>query len=487
MELPPHTYRSMLPFGVPLASDPDLVTEEREELDNGQYVEITRFNRKSGLLLDAETNELIFASGFLTTAEFTPGDYPAHPAFRKFTLGVNDPAPGTYVRQDWMAELDNPLRSVSWPSVLWLRGTAPPHPQGGSNIQTAQVRYGLWDFVWEGPAFGDDLPVYDVNDPQKTVDHYVSLLQRRVVASRTEVNQEVLRAIQHRVDPNLTLDDLIEVKLPFTARNLFFGEPGVGTPVRLVMLRRNKLGSVLLGMPPDTVTAPVPEDVWVPGERLMLLEEVDLARTDESGQLVLTPSGDPTWVQELRVTVITATLGCEAPRITCNPIRGPGFAGTPGYVEVRYRGHRDWPTGWTLAVHYRDVVTAQSIFEFAVVPEKVGHGISRITAQDLDMVRVVPNPYVGRSAFEYVADVRRIMFTYLPPQGTIQIFTASGQFVQQLEWTPEELMGAGDLVWNMETREGNHVAAGLYLYVLQTTDPESGANLKRTGKFVIIK
>src|SRR5690606_40381981 len=99
----------------------------------------------------------------------------------------------------------------------------------------------------------------------------------------------------------------------------------------------------------------------------------------------------------------------------------------------------------------------------------------------------VPNPYIVRNGFEFEADVRRLMFVNLPPTGKIQIFTVSGQFVQQIQWEPQDLHGHGDLFWDMQTREGTEIAAGLYVFVVEAPDPETGRVLKKTGKFIVIR
>jgi hypothetical protein len=91
------------------------------------------------------------------------------------------------------------------------------------------------------------------------------------------------------------------------------------------------------------------------------------------------------------------------------------------------------------------------------------------------------------SSFNYVADVRRISFTSLPPSGSIHILTISGQYVQRLDWEPEDLSGTGDLVWQMNTKEGTEITSGVYMYVVETVDPATGNKLSKTGKFAIIK
>ncbi len=81
----------------------------------------------------------------------------------------------------------------------------------------------------------------------------------------------------------------------------------------------------------------------------------------------------------------------------------------------------------------------------------------------------------------------RVAFTHVPPNGVIRIYTVSGQFVQQLNWKPDDLNGRGDLFFNLRTREGNEMSAGLYLYVLTAKDLDGNDIGEARGKFVVIK
>ncbi|HKG95901.1 MAG TPA: hypothetical protein VKA84_28575, partial [Gemmatimonadaceae bacterium] len=63
----------------------------------------------------------------------------------------------------------------------------------------------------------------------------------------------------------------------------------------------------------------------------------------------------------------------------------------------------------------------------------------------------------------------------------------TGQFVQQLAWTAEDLNGSGDLYFNLTTREGTLMASGLYLFTVQATGPTGAATRKKVGRFVIIR
>jgi len=108
----------------------------------------------------------------------------------------------------------------------------------------------------------------------------------------------------------------------------------------------------------------------------------------------------------------------------------------------------------------------------------------------LDSVKAVPNPYIMFSQFQIATtqqDDARLMFTHLPPEGELRIFTVSGQFVQELRWGPDDLSGNGDLYWNVRTREGTDVAGGLYLFVVTANDPATRASVKKIGKLVVIR
>jgi hypothetical protein len=159
-------------------------------------------------------------------------------------------------------------------------------------------------------------------------------------------------------------------------------------------------------------------------------------------------------------------------------------------------GGGDWVSpfeGQNLVVEYVPPVRLQDQLAFAATGRVVGAEVitagNDIRAQ-LDSVKAVPNPYMMFSQFQVATtqqDDSRLMFTHLPPEGELRIFTVSGQFVQQLNWGPDDLSGNGDLYWNVRTREGTDVAGGLYMFVVTATDPATNTIAKKIGKLVIIR
>jgi hypothetical protein len=115
----------------------------------------------------------------------------------------------------------------------------------------------------------------------------------------------------------------------------------------------------------------------------------------------------------------------------------------------------------------------------------------------MDSIRVVPNPYVATNMMEpsvvnkYLNQSRRLLFTNLPGQCTIKIFTVNGILVRELHAPEDGLIsysGMGDtntgvLHWDMLSWEGLEIAAGMYVYHVK--DDITGQ--EKVGKFGVLK
>ncbi len=99
-----------------------------------------------------------------------------------------------------------------------------------------------------------------------------------------------------------------------------------------------------------------------------------------------------------------------------------------------------------------------------------------VAANQLDRVRAVPNPYIGRASWERDKGIRRMEFVNLPEKATIRIYTLAGDLVQTLEHS-----GSGTCVWDMLSMNGQGIAPGLYFYHI---DSDVG---QKIGKFSVIK
>ena len=108
-------------------------------------------------------------------------------------------------------------------------------------------------------------------------------------------------------------------------------------------------------------------------------------------------------------------------------------------------------------------------------------------AKTMDNIRVVPNPYVATNVMEpavsnqFLNQRRSLMFTNVPAQALIKIFTISGVLVDEISInnSPEK----GVVHWDMLTREGLEIAAGMYLFHIEAL----ATGDQKIGKFAVIK
>lgn len=119
---------------------------------------------------------------------------------------------------------------------------------------------------------------------------------------------------------------------------------------------------------------------------------------------------------------------------------------------------------------------------------------------------VYPDPYYAGAAWEgrsnFQEQSRKLYFANLPARCRIQIFTAAGDFIDQIDhnatykgndtrWfatfgaeNPDQnVFSGGEHAWDLLSREAQIISRGFYLYTIE--DLDSGASFK--GKFLIIK
>jgi len=101
-----------------------------------------------------------------------------------------------------------------------------------------------------------------------------------------------------------------------------------------------------------------------------------------------------------------------------------------------------------------------------------------VTENELEGIRVVPNPYLVNAPWEEAKNVRRLQFMYLPPTCTISIFTTRGELVTVLHHTDN----TGSQNWNLTSDSNQDLAYGIYIYVVKTPDGK-----EHMGKFALIK
>lgn len=104
-------------------------------------------------------------------------------------------------------------------------------------------------------------------------------------------------------------------------------------------------------------------------------------------------------------------------------------------------------------------------------------------ANELNKIRVVPNPYLVSSLYEpefgelRKEPLRQIQFINLPPECTIYIFTIDADLIKTINHSATN----GTEVWDLRADGGREIAAGMYIYVVKTKDSEY------KDRFAIIK
>ncbi len=104
-------------------------------------------------------------------------------------------------------------------------------------------------------------------------------------------------------------------------------------------------------------------------------------------------------------------------------------------------------------------------------------GSNDLADANLSAVTVVPNPFVAANEITRGRGLQRILFTNLPPQATIRIYTISGNLIRVLEHGDN----SGTEPWDVRTRFDLLVASGNYYY--HVTTPDGRTHL---GRFAVI-
>jgi hypothetical protein len=110
-------------------------------------------------------------------------------------------------------------------------------------------------------------------------------------------------------------------------------------------------------------------------------------------------------------------------------------------------------------------------------PTGVTPAIAPITSSgSLDAIRVVPNPY-SAAGLKFPGEDDKILFTGLPAECTITIYTSNGDFVHEIEHTD----GSGNEPWNLRTKYNQYAVSDVYIYKV---DSDLGSYV---DKFIIIR
>jgi hypothetical protein len=111
-----------------------------------------------------------------------------------------------------------------------------------------------------------------------------------------------------------------------------------------------------------------------------------------------------------------------------------------------------------------------------------------LVKNEMDDIRVVPNPYIVGHKFESPLPpgitsgrgTRKVEFQNLPSDSRVHIFTTRGQHLRTINHSGD--MHTGTIKWDLKTKENLDIAFGVYYYIV-----ESKTGGKKSGKLAVIK
>jgi len=227
--------------------------------------------------------------------------------------------------------------------------------------------------------------------------------------------------------------------------------------------------------------------------------EIHWARTNDTLTARISYVVDPTNPVEIPVDLAVGDGWCFGPHLPFNPPKSylaqSDLAGWFYISGVRYffnGGARMSAAGFA-SIDSGDVWTIYSSAplavpcsgnEFVFDTERFQYAAK----SDMELIRVVPNPYIVRADWDRSKDYRKIQFVNLPSECTIRIYNLAGDIVRTIEHaaTSEGAAYQGNLggteEWDLLTRDNQLIASGIYIYYVSTDNGD-----ERTGKFAIIR
>lgn len=147
------------------------------------------------------------------------------------------------------------------------------------------------------------------------------------------------------------------------------------------------------------------------------------------------------------------------------------------------QGRRNPQAGDTVNIILNKPFLSYDVYDFKMKASSISKDKAK---DDLDDIRVVPNPYISAATWEprntYTSGrgPREIHFINLPNKCTIRIFNVSGVLVKKIEH--ESAFENGTAIWDVLSDEKFEIAYGIYVYYIEA--PGIG---EKTGTFAIIK
>ncbi|NWF49653.1 MAG: hypothetical protein HXY49_03845 [Ignavibacteriaceae bacterium] len=137
----------------------------------------------------------------------------------------------------------------------------------------------------------------------------------------------------------------------------------------------------------------------------------------------------------------------------------------------------------TAFVFLRKPFLSSDVFRFVAQKGKIDN---KLAAEQLNLIKVVPNPYVAsadwepKNPYQSGRGPRSLHFTHLPNKCTIRIFTVNGELVDVIDH--ESQFNDGSAEWDMLSKDNLSISYGVYVFHIDA--PGIG---EKIGKFAVIK
>jgi hypothetical protein len=128
--------------------------------------------------------------------------------------------------------------------------------------------------------------------------------------------------------------------------------------------------------------------------------------------------------------------------------------------------------------------TSEDIYQYQTQASAIN---PEMATNDLEDIRVVPNPYVVTNILEPLdrqnprdRGPRKVYFDKLPNECTIRIYTTTGELVKEISHT--SAFDDGQESWDLTTKDNFPVAYGVYIYHI-----DAGDLGEKIGRLAVIK
>lgn len=124
-----------------------------------------------------------------------------------------------------------------------------------------------------------------------------------------------------------------------------------------------------------------------------------------------------------------------------------------------------WIYPYTICIPFREGPNYPLYYEFSTTAPVFGD--PNRAKDDMDKIRVVPNPYYGFSTLDRSTSDKFVTFRNLPLNCTIKIYTLNGDLIRTLTKTGTgNASTSSTLEWNLQNLERVPVASGIYIALI---------------------